>query len=439
MDTEIKTLIEEQGKAWEEFKATNDEALKAKADGKAVSELDQKMGRINEELDKISSLVDEIARKQSRPEAPAKSAEDWNKKHTEAWLAWLRKGDDRMLERLRKDDPAPSDSGSGDAPAAGGGDDSGSGSGSDATPSARYMNVGTPAEGGYAVPIQQDRQIMRLLETFSPMRQVCRVVSVSTEDYRKLVNLGGTDCGWVGETDARPATNTPQFTTLSPTFGELYAYPEVTQKSLDDLFFDVAGEITRDIAEAFAKAEGTAFMSGTGSTYHQPVGLLTATTTAEADGTRDFGKFQHVITGQAATWASSSPADSFLDLIYKTKPGHRQNGKFMLNSVSLSDVRKWKDGESRYLWQPSMQAGQPSSIFGYPLIVNEYMPSCGANAYPVIFGDFKAAYWIFDRIGIRSLRDPYTHKPFVGFYTTKRLGSMIVNTEALKFLKCAAS
>ena len=427
METDIKTLLDEQLKTWEEFKQTNDEALKAKADRKAVSELDEKMGRINAELDKISGIVDEIARKQSRPEAPAaKSVEEFNKKHTEAWLAWLRKGDDRMLERLRKDGES------------GSGSDSGSGSG-DSTPSARFMNVGTPAEGGYAVPIEQDKQIMRLLETFSPMRQVCRVISCSTEDYRKLVNLGGTDCGWVGETDARPATNTPQFTTLSPTFGELYAYPEVTQKSLDDLFFDVAAEITRDVAEAFAKAEGTAFMSGTGSTYHQPVGLLTATTTAEADGTRDFGKFQHVVTGQAATWASTNPADSFLDLIYKTKPGHRQNGKFMLNSVSLSDVRKWKDGESRYLWQPSMQAGQPSSIFGYPLIVNEYMPSCGANAYPVIFGDFKAAYWIFDRIGIRSLRDPYTHKPFVGFYTTKRLGSMIVNTEALKFLKCAAS
>jgi len=111
----------------------------------------------------------------------------------------------------------------------------------------------------------------------------------------------------------------------------------------------------------------------------------------------------------------------------------------MMNSVTLSTVRKWKDGESRYLWQPSMQEGQPSSIFGYGIVVNEFMPSAGANAYPVIFGDFKAAFWIFDRIGIRSLRDPYTHKPFVGFYTTKRLGTMIANTEALKFLKCAAS
>lgn len=432
MDTELKTLIEEQGKAWEEFKQTNDEALKAKADGKAVSELDEKMGRINAELDKISGLVDEIARKQSRPAAPSKDAEDYNKKHTEAWLKWLRTGDETMLERLRKDDPSSgSDSGGGS---------SGSGSSdSSSETTARYMNVGTASEGGYAVPIEQDKEIMRLLETLSPMRQVCRVVSVSTEDYRKVVNLGGTDCGWVGETDSRPATNSPQFTQIAPTFGELYAYPEVTQKALDDIWFNVSGEITRDIAEAFAKAEGTAFISGTGSTYHQPVGLLTASTAATADGTRAFGTFQHVVTGNASSFNSTNPADSFLDLIYKTKPGHRANGRFMMNSVSLSTVRKWKDGESRYLWQPSMQEGQPSSIFGYGIIVNEFMPDPGANAFPVIFGDFKAAYWIFDRIGIRSLRDPYTHKPFVGFYTTKRLGTMIANTEALKFLKCAAS
>lgn len=429
MSEEIKTLLDKQLATWEEFKQTNDQALKAKADGKAVSELDEKMGRMNAELDKISALVDEIARKQARPAAPSKDAEDYNRKHTEAWLKWLRTGDETMLERLRKDGES-----------GGSGSDSGSGSsGSSSETTARYMNVGTASEGGYAVPIEQDKEIMRLLETLSPMRQVCRVVSVSTEDYRKVVNLGGTDCGWVGETDARPATNTPTFTQIAPTFGELYAYPEVTQKALDDIWFNVTGEITRDIAEAFAKAEGTAFMSGTGSTYHQPVGLLTASTAATADGTRAFGTFQHIVTGNASGFNSTAPADSLLDLIYKTKPGHRAGGKFMMNSVTLSTVRKWKDGESRYLWQPSMQEGQPSSIFGYGIIVNEFMPDPGANAFPVIFGDFKAAYWIFDRIGIRSLRDPYTHKPFVGFYTTKRLGTMIANTEALKFLKCAAS
>ena len=155
MDTELKTLIEEQGKAWEEFKATNDEALKAKADGKAVSELDEKMGRINAELDKISGLVDEIARKQSRPAAPSKDAEDYNKKHTEAWLKWLRTGDETMLERLRKD----GESGGSDS----GGGSSGSGSSdSSSETTARYMNVGTASEGGYAVPIEQDKEIMRL-------------------------------------------------------------------------------------------------------------------------------------------------------------------------------------------------------------------------------------------------------------------------------------
>ena len=299
------------------------------------------------------------------------------------------------------------------------------------------VNVGTPSEGGYAVPIDQDRDIMRLVQDMSPMRQICRVISCSTEDYRKMVNLGGADYGWVGETDARPATNTPTFTTIQPTFGEVYAYPETTQKALDDLFFDVQAELTYDVAEAFAKAEALAFLNGT-AVAKQPVGLLTATMTADADGVRDFGKFQYIASGKADGFAATTPADKLLDLIYATRSHHRQNGRFMMATSTLAEIRKFKDNYNQYIWQPSMQAGQPATIFGYPFVVNEYMPALGANALAVVFGDFKAAYWIFDRIGIRTLRDPYTHKPFVGFYTTKRVGSMIANTEALKFLKCEA-
>ena len=409
MSDEIKNLIEEQGKAWEEFKATNDEALKAKADGKAVSELDSKLDKINADLDKLGAMMDEVQKKANRAAAP--SAEDeakaFHAEHKAAFDKWMRKGDESGLESLRERKTA--------------------------------INVGTPSEGGYAVPIEQDRDIMRLVQDMSPMRQVCRVISCSTEDYRKMVNLGGTGYGWVGETDARPATDTPTFTTIQPVFGECYAYPETTQKALDDLFFNVQAELTYDVAEAFAKAEALAFLNGTGATGKQPVGLLTATTAATADGTRAFGTFQHVVTGNASGFAATAPADCLLDLIYATRSHYRQNGKFMLGSATLAEVRKFKDGDQNYIWQPSMQAGQPATIFGYGLVVNEYMPALGANAFPILFGDFKAAYWIFDRVGIRTLRDPYTHKPFVGFYTTKRVGSMIANTEAVKFLKCAAS
>lgn len=403
MSDEIRELIEQQGKAFEEFKKSNDERLAALEKGEARSELEEKTDRINDELGRLSAVVDELAKKANRPGAPgAEGDEALQAEHKSAWLKWVRKGDDAGLADIEH----------------------------------KAMNVGTPADGGYAVPIQQDRDIMRLLTDLSPMRQVCRVMTVGTEDYRKLVNLGGTASGWVGETDARPATAGPTLAQLKPSFGELYANPEVTQKALDDIFFNVEGELSQDISESFAVLEGKAFLSGTGT--NQPVGLLTAKTSAEADSARAFGTVQHIATGVADNFPAKDPADILIDLIYSMKAGYRTGAQFMVNSMTLATMRKWKDGDGNYIWQPAMQNGQPGSIFGYGYVTNEDMPSAGAGAIPVVFGNFQQAYVIFDRMGIRSLRDPYTNKPFVGFYTTKRVGSMIANTQAVKFLKCAA-
>lgn len=403
MSDEIRELIEQQGKAFEEFRKSNDERLAALEKGEARSELEEKTDRINDELGRLSAAVDELAKKANRPGAPgAEGDEALQAEHKSAWLKWVRKGDDAGLADIEH----------------------------------KAMNVGTPADGGYAVPIQQDRDIMRLLTDLSPMRQVCRVMTVGTEDYRKLVNLGGTASGWVGETDARPATAGPTLAQLKPSFGELYANPEVTQKALDDIFFDVEGELSQDISESFAVLEGKAFLSGTGT--NQPVGLLTAKTSAEADSARAFGTVQHIATGVADNFPAKDPADILIDLIYSMKAGYRTGAQFMVNSMTLAVMRKWKDGDGNYIWQPAIQNGQPGSIFGYGYVTNEDMPSAGAGAIPVVFGNFQQAYVIFDRMGIRSLRDPYTNKPFVGFYTTKRVGSMIANTQAVKFLKCAA-
>lgn len=403
MSDEIRELIEQQGKAFEEFRKSNDERLAALEKDEARSELEEKTDRINDELGRLSAAVDELAKKANRPGAPgAEGDEALQAEHKSAWLRWVRKGDDAGLADIES----------------------------------KAMNVGTPADGGYAVPIQQDRDIMRLLTDLSPMRQVCRVMTVGTEDYRKLVNLGGTASGWVGETDARPATAGPTLAQLKPSFGELYANPEVTQKALDDIFFDVEGELSQDISESFAVLEGKAFLSGTGT--NQPVGLLTAKTSAEADSARAFGTVQHIATGVADNFPAKDPADILIDLIYSMKAGYRTGAQFMVNSMTLAAMRKWKDGDGNYIWQPAMQNGQPGSIFGYGYVTNEDMPSAGAGAIPVVFGNFQQAYVIFDRMGIRSLRDPYTNKPFVGFYTTKRVGSMIANTQAVKFLKCAA-
>ena len=406
MDAELKQLLEEQGKAFEEFKSANDEELKAKADGKAVSALEEKTARINADLDKLGQLVEDLAKKSNRIGGPAEEMEALQAEHRKAYDQWLRKGDDSaLLEMERKTDP-------------------------------RYINVGTQSEGGYAVPIEQDRNIMRLVTDQVVMRKLARVMSMSTEDYRKLVNLGGTDSGWVGETSARPNTNTPTFTQITPIFGEIYANPEVTQKALDDLFFDVEGELARDISEEFAKQENIAFFSGNGT--NKPKGLLATTMATTDDASRDFGKFQYIATGVAAGLPATDPADILLDVIYKLHESYLPNAKFLVNRTTLAVLRKLKNSDHEYLWQPSMQAGEPSKVFGYPIYTDAQMPSIAANALCIAFGDFAKAYWIIDRIGIRSLRDPYTHKPFVSFYTTKRVGSMVVDTNALKFVKCEA-
>ena len=221
MDKELKDPLEEQNKAFDEFKKSNDELLKAKAEGKAVSELEAKVGSAEAEIARLSKELDEVAKKANRPGAAGND----EKAHIEAehkagWLKWIRKGDDAGLSGLE----------------------------------AKAISVGTQADGGYAVPVEQDREILRLLREQSPMRQVCRVVTIGTEDFRKLVNLGGTASGWVGEKAARSETATVKFAELKPVFGEIYANPAVTQKALDDLFFNVESELAADIAIQFAEA-----------------------------------------------------------------------------------------------------------------------------------------------------------------------------------------
>ena len=401
--TEVKELIEAQGRAFEEFKRTNDEVIARKAEGKAVSELEARADRINEELSRLDAAIAELSKKANRPDAGADSA---RRQHSKAWSDFVRKGVEDGLAELEQ----------------------------------KAWNEGTSSDGGYAVPIEQDREIMRLLKDLSPMRQICREITVSTPDYRKLVNIGGAAGGWVGETDTRSATNTSSFAQLTPDMGEVYAFPQVTQRALDDLFYDVEGELNRDIAEIFAEKEGDAFLNGAGTNQSgkAPKGLLAATTAATADSSRSFGTVQYVKTGVAADFTASNPADKLLDLIYACKAGYRQNGKFLCNSTTLATMRKWKDGQSNYLWQPSAQAGQPSTLFGYPVVTDENTPSVGANKFPVVFGDFFRAFWIVDRVGIRVLRDPYTNKPYVGFYATKRTGTMLADSCAVKFLKCEA-
>jgi HK97 family phage major capsid protein len=264
---------------------------------------------------------------------------------------------------------------------------------------------------------------------------------VGTSDYKKLVNKRGTASGWVGETDARGNTNTPQLAELAAFMGEIYANPQATQQMLDDVFFDAEKWLGEEVSTEFSYQENIAFTTGDGA--NKPKGFLAYATAAQNDAARAFGTIQYFATGQAAalrpSTAAANAADDLLDMIYSLKEAYRAGALFLMNSLTTAQFRKLKDQQGNYIWQPSMQAGQPDTIHGYGVRTAESMPDIAANTLPVAFANWKLAYTIVDRIGSRVLRDPFTNKPYVGFYTTKRVGGMLVNSQAIKLLKVAAA
>lgn len=290
----------------------------------------------------------------------------------------------------------------------------------------------TLADGGYAVPREIDAAIARTLKQVSPIRTIAQIVQVGTAGYRKLVTTGGTSSGWVSETAARPMTNTPVFAEIAPPSGELYANPAASQAMLDDAAFDLEGWLATEIALEFGRAEGAAFVNGTG--INQPRGFLAGPATTAADATRAFGTLQYIGSGNA-TGLGTTPETKLIDLVHALKAGHSQGASWVMNSATLAVVRKLKTVDGAFMWQPGLVEGQPDRLLGYPVIEAEDMPGIAANAFPIAFGNFQAGYLIAERSATSILRDPFTNKPFVHFYATKRLGGQLLDSEAIKLLK----
>lgn len=289
-----------------------------------------------------------------------------------------------------------------------------------------------PADGGYAVPRQIDAAIARELTAISPIRAIAQVVQTGSAGYRKLVTTGGTASGWVSETAARPETDTPEFAEIAPPTGELYANPAASQAMLDDAGFDLENWLASEIALEFARAEGAAFVGGSGT--NQPRGFLAAPTATTADDARAFGTLQYL--GSGAAGGLGSAADTrLIDLVHTLKAGHRQGASFVMNSATLAEVRKLKTSDGAFVWQPGLVEGQPDRLLGYPVVEAEDMPDIGAGTFPIAFGNFRHGYLIAERSATQVLRDPFTNKPFVHFYATKRLGGQVLDGDAIKLLK----
>jgi HK97 family phage major capsid protein len=390
---DIEDVAKEIGGRFDEFKSANDKRVAGiEAEKAALAGQVEKMNGQLSELEGIKKDLETLQKQQNRPGMTDAKKDEYKK----GFMAFLRKGETEDL-------------------------------------STKAVNIGVAAEGGFAVPEELDRMILELEHDFSPMRQVCSQISVSTEGYKKLVNLRGSASGWVGEEAERPETGAPTLAQISAFMGEIYANPAATQTSLDDIFFNAEAWIAGDVAQEFADQEGLAFLSGNG--VNKPKGILGYTLALTNDEARAFGQLQNLVT--AGIGAIS--ADDMIKLIHTLKRGYRSNATFMMGNLSVAAVRLLKDTTGQYLWNPGLLPGASSTLLGYGITENEDLPDIAANANSVLFGDFRRGYSIVDRMGTRMLRDPYTNKPFVNFYTTRRTGGMVTDSRAIKVLTVRAA
>ena len=289
--------------------------------------------------------------------------------------------------------------------------------------------------GGYVVPPETERAIERRLMATSPMREIATVRTVASGVFRKPVSTAGIASGWVAETAARPETDPATLALMEFPAADLYANPAATQSLLDDALVDLDEWLASEVEDAFAAQETAAFVTGDGA--NRPKGFLAYPIVADAG--HAWGDLGYVASGAAGAFAASSPADRLIDLVYAPKAQFRPNGRFVMNRKTVSAVRKFKDADGNYIWSPATRPGETASLLGYPVTEIETMPDIAANSFAIAFGDFQRGYLIVDRAGVRVLRDPYSAKPYVLFYTTKRVGGGIQNFDALKVMKFSAS
>jgi HK97 family phage major capsid protein len=296
----------------------------------------------------------------------------------------------------------------------------------------KALSAGSNPDGGYLVPVQIEQRIHSVARDRSNIRAIADVQTISGGSLDIFLDPDDIDSAWVGETQDRPETTSPKLKRISIVAHEIYAMPKATQTLLDDSAVNIEEWLSERVRDRFDRIENGAFVNGNG--VARPMGFLQYPKVTEASWA--WGSLGYIATGGATL---GSDADDLIDMLYTLKSDYRANASWVMNSTTAGAVRKMKDAEDRYIWQQSLVAGQPNMLLGYPVVIAEDMPDVADGAYPIAFGDFRRGYTIVDRIGVRVLRDPYTAKPFVMFYTTKRVGGGVTNFDAIKLLKTAAS
>ncbi|MCH4893999.1 phage major capsid protein [Sphingomonas sp. SFZ2018-12] len=391
-----KAMFEQLNKAWESFKETHASEVKEIKAGMADVVTSDKLAKINDTLSNLQEALDDQARELQAAKLNGGKAAPRDPEYTSEFSAYFKGGtSSQKLDEVKA------------------------------------AVTKTDGEGGFLAPIEWDRTIAGRLKQVSMVRQYASVISISSAGFSKVFNNRAFGSGWVGEQAARPETSTPAFASLTFPLGELYANPAATQGLIDDAEVDIEAWLADEVSTEFARQEGIAFLSGDG--VNKPHGILTYVTGAANAARHPWGAIQITKSGNN----TAVTADTILDLIYSLPEEYEANAMMFLNRATAGAVRKLKDGQNNYLWQPSMQIGQPSSLAGAPVVHLPAMPTIAANAIAALYGDMAETYQVVDRIGVRVLRDPYTNKPFVLFYTTKRVGGGVKNPDAMKAYQTA--
>lgn len=402
---ETKRMVERFMGTWDAFQKKHQEEMEeVKSRGKSDPLLAEAMRKQNDEMDELKKMVDGLRLERARPvitDMSGKSVEltDEQIEHKKAFSDYFMSGDESGLSEMKA------------------------------------ISLGSDPDGGYLAPIETENSIDRVLTETSPMRGIATVRQTGASIYRKPVNLGGAGSGWVGERGGRPETKTPELAILQFGMMELYAMPAATQTILEDASQNIDSWLSEEVNITFAEQEGKAYISGNG--VDRPKGVLSYKTVDNSSW--KWGSLGRIKTGVNGAFAADVGAhDNLVDLIYGTKSAYRSNGRFIMNRLTQGEVRKIKDADGNPMWQPGLQSGQPSALMGYPISEMDDMDDMATGKHPIAFGDFRKGYLILDRRGVRILRDPYSNKPYVLFYTTKRVGGGVQDFDAIKLLQTSA-
>lgn len=393
--TEVRQLMDKHQGPW-------DSKIKGKVDAlvKEIDGLDDEIHSIETVLTLAALRGTNIDRAVAGPGQVTRGRDGKippkNPEHTAAFWNFIRTGNDAELRQFRVQDA---------------------------------MTTSKGSEGGFMIPEELDTFIDQTAFLQSAMRSICEGRMITTPEYSRLMSIHGQSSGWVDESEERPETVVPKLEKVKPSLGTLYAYPQLTQDMLDFSAYDLEGFLINEVGGKFGEDQGAAFITGNG--VKKPRGILDFPYTADVDAVRPFGTFQWLPSLNAATII----ADALLKIVFSLKRGYRQGSVWLMNSATAGVLMQMKDGLGRYIWQTALQEGQPNMLLGYPVEIDDFMPDVEADAIPILFGNFFKAMMIVDFPTMLTLRDPYSNKPFVGFYFMRRMGTLLKNSEAIRGLK----